>query len=157
MKQIRYPNLFCLHALKLQLTESSMNEAIILAGGLGTRLRSEVRDLPKVLAPVAGRPFIAYILDQLAQQSFSRVILATGYRADQVEAVLGTRWGPLILEYSREDEPLGTGGAIREALRHCRTGRVAAINGDTYLKVDYGVFEDRVAKEHTMIGMALAW
>lgn len=133
-----------------------MDEAIILAGGLGTRLRSEVPDIPKVLAPVAGRPFVAYLLDQLARQKFSRVILATGYHADQVEAALGIRWRHLTLEYSREHEPLGTGGAIREALGLCQSEYIAVVNGDTYLEIDYGKLEADLREQEARIAIALA-
>ncbi len=133
-----------------------MNEAIILAGGLGTRLQSEVPDVPKVLAPVAGRPFVAYLLDQLERQSFTRVILATGYRASQVEAALGPRWRNLSLEYSLECDPLGTGGAIREALLLCQTEYIAVINGDTYLEVDYERFKEWVVGQKGRVGIALS-
>src|SRR5438094_528454 len=91
-------------------------EAVILAGGLGTRLRSAVADRPKVMAEVCGRPFLAHLLDQLAGQGVRRVVLCTGYRGEQVEAAFGDAYGALALDYSPEPEPLGTGGALRLAL-----------------------------------------
>src|SRR6267142_3298014 len=93
-----------------------MLTTVILAGGQGTRLRSVVDDRPKVLAPVAGRPFLAYLLDRLADQGCHRVIVATGFRGQQIEAEFGRRYRSLRLEYSCEETPLGTGGALRQAL-----------------------------------------
>src|SRR5262245_56899453 len=92
------------------------SEAAILAGGLGTRLRSSVGDRPKVLAEVRGRPFLACLLDLLGGQGIRRVVLCTGYRGEQVEAAFGGAYGGLELHYSREPEPLGTGGALRLAV-----------------------------------------
>src|SRR5438067_1667607 len=88
----------------------------ILAGGLGTRLRSVVSDRPKVLALVRGQPFLAYLLDQLGAAGIRRVVLLTGYKGEQIEQTFGSRNGNIQLEYSAEPEPLGTAGALRLAL-----------------------------------------
>jgi len=88
----------------------------ILAGGLGTRLRSVVSDRPKVLALVRGQPFLAYLLDQLGEAGIRRVVLLTGYKGEQIEETFGSRYGNIQLEYSAETEPLGTAGALRLAL-----------------------------------------
>lgn len=133
-----------------------MPEAIILAGGLGSRLRSEVESAPKVLAPVAGRPFVAYLLDQLREQGFTRIVLATGYLADEVEKTLGRSWDGMMLDYCRESEPLGTGGAIRGALRVCVDDYVCVLNGDTYLAIDYPIFREFVVRSGALAGVALA-
>lgn len=111
------------------------DEAIVLAGGLGTRLRTVVADLPKPLAPVAGRPFLAWLLDALAAGGLRRVVLATGFMADAVERFAGTRWEGMAVDYSREDQPLGTGGAVRQAALRIE-GRDGAhvVNGDTFLR-----------------------
>jgi NDP-sugar pyrophosphorylase family protein len=103
----------------------------VLAGGLGTRLRSVVSDRPKVLADVGGRPFLAYLLDHLASQGIRRVVLCTGYLGEQVEAAFGPTYGELSLVYSREREPLGTGGALRLALPHFTTDDLLVLNGDS--------------------------
>lgn len=108
-------------------------EAIILAGGLGTRLRAVVREVPKPLAPVAGRPFLHWLLDGLARQGIARAILATGFMGDAVRAALGDRHGDLVLLHAREDTPLGTGGALWAALGHATEERVFVLNGDTWL------------------------
>ncbi len=93
-------------------------QAIVLAGGLGTRLRSVVADLPKPMAPVAGRPFLAWILDRLAQAGFGRVVLAVGYRHEIIEQHFGAAYRGIGLHYSVEAQPLGTGGALRLAADH---------------------------------------
>jgi D-glycero-alpha-D-manno-heptose 1-phosphate guanylyltransferase len=112
-------------------------EAIVLAGGLGTRLRSVIPDLPKPMAPVAGRPFLAWILDRLADAGFRRVVLAVGYRHETIRDFFGLSYRGVELAYSVEDAPLGTGGAIRLALGHVDESPVFVLNGDTYLEADY--------------------
>src|SRR5690349_11866919 len=107
--------------------------ALILAGGLGTRLRSVVADVPKVLAPVHGRPFLACLLDQLADAGLTHAVLCTGYRADLVAAAFGTKYRNLTLDYSEETEPLGTGGALRLAIDRARSQTVLAMNGDSFV------------------------
>src|SRR5580692_6287551 len=89
--------------------------AAILAGGLGTRLRSVVADRPKVLADVAGRPFLARLLDQLARSGVSEVVLLLGFGADQVRNAFGDHYARMRLTYSTEPSPLGTAGAVRLA------------------------------------------
>src|SRR4051794_33917470 len=84
--------------------------AAVLAGGLGTRLRPVLPDRPKVLAEVAGRPFLAYLLDQLASAGAREVVLCTGYLAEQVRAALGESYAGMGLSYSREPSGLGTAG-----------------------------------------------
>jgi D-glycero-alpha-D-manno-heptose 1-phosphate guanylyltransferase len=106
--------------------------ALLLAGGLGTRLRSVLPDLPKPLAPVRGRPFLSYLLDQLAEAGWTRCVLCLGYQADKIRAALGEQHGPLTLEYSVENEPLGTGGAVRLALPQIRAERLLLLNADSY-------------------------
>ncbi len=110
------------------------DEILILAGGFGTRLRSEVPDLPKPLAPVAGRPFLAYLLDRYAAAGMRRAILATGYLGDVVEQTIGARWASMDVVYSREETPLGTGGAIAAAARLAQGEGLHVCNGDTYLE-----------------------
>ncbi len=132
------------------------DEAVILAGGLGTRLRGVVDDLPKPLAPVAGRPFLAWLLDALADQGLRRVILATGYRGEQVEAALGPAWRGMALVYSREREPLGTGGALALAVRQVAQDAFFVLNGDTWLQLDYPAFGGAVADRGARLGVALA-
>jgi len=131
-------------------------EAIVLVGGLGTRLRSEVGALPKPLAPVAGRPFLAYLLDQLASAGIRRAILATGYGSAQVEAAIGRRWQDMAVDYSLEDSPLGTGGAIALAARSLHGPEAHVMNGDTFLRFDFAGLERSVRDTGAALGMALA-
>jgi NDP-sugar pyrophosphorylase family protein len=114
--------------------------AIILAGGFGTRLRSVVNDRPKVMAHVCGRPFLAHLLEQLRQAGIRKSIICTGYMAEQIEMAFGNTYGPMEIKYSREDKPLGTGGAIAAAADHCDSDTVLAINGDSYCAADLQTF-----------------
>lgn len=131
-------------------------EAIVLAGGLGTRLRSVIADLPKPLAPVAGRPFLAHLLDQLAASGLRRVILATGYLAEKIEQTIGPRWAGMDIAYSREPEPLGTGGAILRAANLLQGEGVHLANGDTFLRYDLRAIERMVHRAGAALGVALA-
>jgi D-glycero-alpha-D-manno-heptose 1-phosphate guanylyltransferase len=118
-------------------------EAMILAGGKGTRLRSAVNDRPKPMAEVAGRPFIEWLLPLLYDQGVRRVVLCTGYLAEQVEAHFGDghRWN-MELRYSRDPFPLGTGGAVRHALGQIRGNRFLVLNGDSYCRCDIKTLVD---------------
>jgi NDP-sugar pyrophosphorylase family protein len=110
--------------------------AAILAGGLGTRLRGVVADRPKVLAEVRGRPFLAFLLDQLRAAGVGRAVLCTGYRGEQVRAAFGDRHGSLDLAYSQEPLPLGTGGALRRALPLLPSDPILVLNGDSFCDAD---------------------
>lgn len=108
----------------------------ILAGGFGTRLQSVVSDRPKVLAEVRGRPFLGYLLDQLADAGVRTVILCTGYLGEQVREAFSDSYRGLRLIYSQEDSPLGTGGAIRRAMPHLESDSILVLNGDSYCQTD---------------------
>jgi NDP-sugar pyrophosphorylase family protein len=110
----------------------------ILAGGLGTRLRPALGERQKVLAEIDGRPFLTYLLDQVAAAGFREVVLCVGWQAEEVERVLGGRHGPLRLRYSREPAPLGTAGALRLALPALSAEVVLVMNGDSYCGADLG-------------------
>jgi D-glycero-alpha-D-manno-heptose 1-phosphate guanylyltransferase len=106
--------------------------AVVLAGGMGTRLRSVVADRPKVLAPVAGRPFLTYLLDQIADAGIRRVVLSTGHLAEQFNSVIGNRYRDIAITYAHEEQPLGTGGAIRFACGFTDADQLLVMNGDSY-------------------------
>lgn len=112
-------------------------EAIVLAGGLGTRLRSRVADRPKPMAEVAGKPFAAWLLDYLAGQGVTAIIFSLGYRGEVIADYFGTHCGGLAIRYAVEETPLGTGGAIHLALAESRQDPVWVVNGDTMLRLDY--------------------
>jgi D-glycero-alpha-D-manno-heptose 1-phosphate guanylyltransferase len=111
-------------------------EAIVLAGGLGTRLRSVVTDLPKPMAPIGGTPFLEYILKYLEKNGIKRVILSVGYKWEIIKEYFGNSFKGMELIYSVEDEPLGTGGAIQKAIAQVISKEVYIINGDTFFDVD---------------------
>ncbi len=111
-------------------------ECIVLAGGFGTRLREVVPDLPKPMAPVAGRPFLEILLSMLARKGFTRVVLSLGFMADKVVDHFGDSYLGMELVHEIEPQPLGTGGAIRAALARCVADHVFVFNGDTYLDLE---------------------
>jgi D-glycero-alpha-D-manno-heptose 1-phosphate guanylyltransferase len=109
-------------------------EAIILAGGLGTRLQQAVPELPKCLAPVNGTPFIQYVVDYLVTQGITKIILALGYRSEQVAWYFNQHTQKVPVVFSNEETPLGTGGAILLALKHTMQKDILVLNGDTLCK-----------------------
>ena len=111
-------------------------EAIVLAGGFGTRLQQVVPDLPKPMAPVAGRPFLEILLSSLAHKGFTRVVLSLGYMSENIIDHFGDSYLGMELVHEVELEPLGTGGAIRAALACCINDHVFVFNGDTYLDLE---------------------
>jgi len=113
-----------------------VKEAIILAGGLGTRLRSVVSDLPKCMAPVAGQPFLKYVIRYLLSQGVERFIFSLGYRHELIEEFLNNEFPTLHYECSVEQEPLGTGGAIYLACKRAKETNVLVVNGDTLFKAN---------------------
>jgi len=122
-------------------------EAIVLAGGLGTRLASVISDLPKPMAPVRGRPFLEYIFRYLGKNGIGRAILSVGYKWESINARFGDRFEGVELVYSVENEPLGTGGAIKRAMRLVLGDKVFIINGDTFFNVPLQKLEDEFAEE----------
>ncbi len=131
--------------------------AAVLAGGLGTRLRSVVADRPKVLAPVAGRPFLAHLLEQLASAGVPETVLLVGYGAEQVRAAFGEQFDGMKLRYSVEPEPRGTGGALRQALPSFNSNDVLLLNGDSYCELDLADFARvHCGRPSADVSMALA-
>src|SRR4051794_16872574 len=108
-----------------------VKEAIVLAGGLGTRLREAVPDLPKCMAPVAGRPFLSWVIDHLRMQGIERFIFSLGYKAEMIEAYLQKNYPTLDYTSVVEEEPLGTGGAIQLAIHRSGAENLLIANGDT--------------------------
>lgn len=113
-------------------------DAIILAGGLGTRLKGAVSNLPKVLAPVNGKPFLDILLHILDRsEKTGKVILAVGYMADKIiERYRDSNAYRFRIAFSVETDPLGTGGAVKKALGYSETDNVLVMNGDSYVEVD---------------------
>ncbi len=111
-------------------------EAIILAGGLGTRLRSEVQDLPKSMAPIYHRPFLEYQLDYLLSQGVQRVVMSVGYLAEVIMEHFGTEYKGIPIAYAIEEQALGTGGAISYAMQHVESDHGVIVNGDSLFEID---------------------
>jgi NDP-sugar pyrophosphorylase family protein len=135
----------------------SVNQALILAGGAGTRLRSVVSDRPKPMAEVGGRPFIEYLLAQVANAGIGEAILLVGYQAESFEDHLGDgeRIG-INVRYSREREPLGTGGAIRNAAPMLSGDRWLVLNGDSLFDISIPALIDRHVASDAVATLALA-
>jgi D-glycero-alpha-D-manno-heptose 1-phosphate guanylyltransferase len=131
-------------------------EAIVLAGGLGTRLRSVVPDLPKPMAPVNGRPFIEYQLDYWIREGITRFVLSVGYKHETVIDHFGPSYRGVELAYAIEDRPLGTGGGLLLACGHLSEGGpFLALNGDTYFEVHLAALQDVHTAHRADITIAL--
>ncbi len=113
-----------------------ITECIILAGGLGTRLRSVVADLPKTLAPIGEHPFLHYLFLYLQKQGIKKIILSVGYKHESIDDYVKQSQAPFEIVYAVEETPLGTGGAIHLALKQCSTNNILIINGDTIFNID---------------------
>jgi len=127
-------------------------EAIVLAGGKGTRLQSVVSDVPKPMAPIDNKPFLEYILSYLKKNGVNRVILSVGYKGDIIKSYFNGSFEGMELVYSNEEEPLGTGGAIKKALSQAKTNKLYIINGDTFFNVN---LEELILKGNSKISLAL--
>lgn len=123
-------------------------EAIILAGGMGTRLQSVVSDVPKCMAPVAGKPFLYYLFSTLEAAGFNHLILSLGYKHEVIEEWLSTYSTQMTISSVIEDAPLGTGGAVRFALSKAQEENIFVLNGDTFFHVDYA----SMLKQHQATG-----
>lgn len=114
-------------------------KALLLVGGLGTRLRSVVPSRPKPLASIGNRPFLELLIRQLRHQGIQRLVMCTGYLSDQIESEFGDghEWN-VTIEYSKEPSPLGTAGAIKLAAQYLRDlPYFLVLNGDSFLEVDF--------------------
>ena len=115
--------------------DSKNYPAIILAGGLGTRLRSVINDLPKPMAPVNGKPFLHYIFQYLVREGVKNVVLSVGYKHEAIKEFFGDAYLGIKIQYSVEEEPLGTGGGIKHAF-DLIDGPAYVLNGDTFFGVN---------------------
>jgi NDP-sugar pyrophosphorylase family protein len=117
-------------------------DVAILVGGLGTRLRGVVDNVPKPLAPVLGRPFLFYLLDRLALRGARSVTLCSGYMADFIQEKTGSEWMGMPIHHSVEKEPMGTAGALALAKNFLQSERVLIMNGDTWFEPDFKAFAE---------------
>ena len=130
-------------------------EAIILAGGLGKRLKDVVTDVPKPMALVAGKPFLEYLLHYLIVQGITTVVLSVGYKYELIQQYFGNNFKGVNLLYSIEKQPLGTGGAIKKSLQLIHQKNVFIVNGDTYFNIDLTKFLDHHQNSQAQITIAL--
>ncbi|MCD6018610.1 MAG: Nucleotidyl transferase [Bacteroidetes bacterium] len=132
-----------------------LNEAIILAGGFGTRLQSVVNDVPKPMAPVNQEPFLNYIFDYLKFFKIEHVVLSTGYLSEKIMEYFGSEFQEIKISYTKEIEPLGTGGGIRLAMEKCASENVLVLNGDSFFDVDLQVYDKQHRDKQADCSLAL--
>lgn len=132
-----------------------IKEAIILAGGMGTRLQSVVTEIPKPMAPIGGRPFLAILLDNLNDQGIYHVILAVGYKYEVIKEYFGEQYKNISIDYAIELEPLGTGGAVSLALQFLNGNEFILMNGDTLFDVELNELSDIYHNNNADISIAL--
>lgn len=113
-----------------------VKEAIILAGGKGTRLQSVVSQVPKPMALIGDQPFLSLLLKYLQKQGIERVVLSVGYMYEKIQEAYGNEFNGISISYSIEDEPLGTGGAIAKAMSFTKSENILVLNGDSFIKFD---------------------
>lgn len=132
-----------------------LTEAVILAGGFGTRLQTVVNDVPKPMAPVNDVPFLNYILNYLKHYGITRVVLSTGYLAEKISDFYGAEFNGIAISYTKEEIPLGTGGGIRLALETCSTENVLVLNGDSFFDVNITEYMAQHQSHHSDCSLAL--
>lgn len=111
-------------------------KAIVLCGGLGTRLGALTHGYPKPILPIAGRPFLAYLLDQISLAPFDEIILAVGFCWEKIQNEVGHQWSGIKVSYSVEERSLGTGGAIKKAMEGANIKEAVIFNGDSFFKIN---------------------
>lgn len=130
-------------------------EAIILAGGLGTRLKSVISDIPKPMAPIHGKPFLEYLLSYLVKFKIKKAVLSVGYKYQNILDHFGNNYKGMELLYAIEDKPLGTGGGIRNAMYHINKNHFFLLNGDTFYEVDLNKLYHLHIEEKANISLSL--
>lgn len=132
-----------------------IEEAIILAGGLGTRIRNVIKDVPKPMAEINGKPFLEYLLKYIVNQGILKIVLSVGYKFEVIKEYFGSSFMGVELLYSVESEPLGTGGALKQAMKFVNDGNVFILNGDTIFKIDLRKFEEFHFNKESNLSVAL--
>jgi len=132
-------------------------EAIILAGGFGTRLQRVVSDLPKSMALINDKPFLEYLLNFLTGQGIEKVILSVGYKREIIQDHFKSRYKQLSISYAVEEDPLGTGGGILNAISQVEGNEVFAMNGDSMFRIDLQAMQHLHEKTEADLTMALRY
>jgi D-glycero-alpha-D-manno-heptose 1-phosphate guanylyltransferase len=125
-----------------------LKEAIILAGGFGTRLQAVVNDVPKPMAPINNEPFLNYVFDYLKHYQIEHVVLSTGYLSEKIVEYYKSEYKGIKVSYAKEETPLGTGGGIRLAMTKCSTKYILVLNGDSFFDVDITThYQNHISKQ----------
>ncbi|MEW6680274.1 MAG: nucleotidyltransferase family protein [bacterium] len=130
-------------------------EVIVLAGGLGTRLQSITKDIPKPMVDINGKPFLSYLMNYLKIQNINRVLLSVGYKHQIIIDYFGLEYRGLEIEYVVEEEALGTGGAINEALKRASENDIFVLNGDTFFNLNLEELRNFHCSEHSLLTIAI--
>ncbi len=132
-----------------------IDTVIVLAGGLGTRLQSVVKDLPKPMAPINGKPFLQYVFDYCSASGIKNCILSVGFKADLIQGYFGNKFLDINIKYCVEENPMGTGGAIKASMKIAGTDEVLILNGDTFFDVPIGEMYSLHKKNNSDLSIAL--
>ncbi len=132
-----------------------IRQAIVLAGGLGTRLRSEIGEFPKPLAPINNEPFLTYVFKYLQKNGINKVVLSVGYKWELIKERYGHQWNDIVIEYAVEDKRLGTGGAIKLAMNQIDEDDFYVLNGDTLFDVNLLTLEEFHFRKQAQCSLAL--
>tara|TARA_S200000501_G_C20862422_1_gene760470 strand:+ start:2777 stop:3460 length:684 start_codon:yes stop_codon:yes gene_type:complete len=126
-------------------------EAIILAGGFGKRLKKVVKDLPKPMAKIGSKPFLEFIFEKLNKEGFEHVVLSTGYLSHKIESYFGNRYKNIMIDYSFEASPLGTGGATKKAIDLINGDYFYVFNGDSFIDVEIEILDKKFKETNKQI------
>ncbi len=137
--------------------QHKISEAIILAGGFGTRLQTVVSDLPKPMATVAGKPFLHFIVKQLIQQGIQRIVFSVGYKSEFITDYFSNTDFGIEMLFQKESEPLGTGGGIKHAMQACQSEAILVLNGDTYFEIDFNLLHTVYLQKSAKAALALRY
>jgi len=132
-----------------------IKEAIILAGGFGTRLKGLAKAIPKPMVDINGEPFLKHLLDYITKQGINKIVLSVGYRYEVIRNYFGKSFSDAELIYSIEDEPLGTGGAVKKSMNFIVNKDILVCNGDTFFKIDLHEFNKFHINKKSKLSVAL--
>ena len=130
-------------------------KAVVLCGGLGSRLGALTAQTPKPMLPVAGRPFIDHVMDRLVAARLDTLIMAAGFEWQKLRDHIGGTWRNVPVRYSVESTPLGTGGAIKAAMAGCAQDDILVVNGDTLFDIDLDAFMQFASSQNAQATIAL--
>jgi D-glycero-alpha-D-manno-heptose 1-phosphate guanylyltransferase len=131
--------------------------ALILAGGMGTRLKNVISDVPKPMAPVNNRPFLEHLIKYVSDYGINRFILSVGYKKESIIRHFGLNFGNSKIIYAPEEKPLGTGGALKNALNYFSDDNFLVLNGDTWFAMNYAVFLKKTAQNPCSLAIRKEW